>query len=72
MGLRPTQGHEKTPSVQQPLSIEPSPFPLSSRVAEGSAVQRTFPGNAGLVHITKLSSRPECSAVERSAVSHSA
>jgi hypothetical protein len=30
MGLRPTQGGEKR-SVQQPLSIEPLPFPLSSR-----------------------------------------
>jgi hypothetical protein len=31
MGLRPTQVHEKAPSVQQSLFMEPSPFPLSSR-----------------------------------------
>jgi hypothetical protein len=30
MGLRPTQD-EKTPSVQQPVSTEAAPFPLSSR-----------------------------------------
>jgi hypothetical protein len=31
MGLRPTQGDEKAPSIPQPLSMEPLPFPLSSR-----------------------------------------
>jgi hypothetical protein len=31
MGLRPTQGDGKTPFVQQPLSMEASPSPLSSR-----------------------------------------
>ena len=31
MGLRPTHGDQKTPSVQQPLSMEASPFPLSPR-----------------------------------------
>ena len=36
MGLRPTQGGEKR-SVQQPLSIEPLPFPLSSRPEESWA-----------------------------------
>jgi oxalate decarboxylase len=36
--------------------------------AEGSAVPRTFPGNAEFYAQTKLSSRPERSAVERSAV----
>jgi hypothetical protein len=31
MGLGPTQGDEKTPSLQQPLSTEPLTSPLSSR-----------------------------------------
>jgi hypothetical protein len=36
--------------------------------AEGSAVLRIFPGNAEFYPQTKLSSRPERSVVERSAV----
>ncbi len=43
------------------------PFVIPSE-AEGSAVPRTFPGNAESGHPTNLSSRPERSAVERSAV----
>jgi hypothetical protein len=39
--------------------------------AEGSAVPRTFPGNAESHPATELSSRPERSEVERSAVSFS-
>src|SRR5580658_7629787 len=44
MGLRPTQGDEKTGPVQQPHSMEAPPSPLSSRpelrrsVVERSAV----------------------------------
>jgi hypothetical protein len=33
MGLRPTQGDENA-TVRQPHSIEPLPFPLSSRGAK--------------------------------------
>jgi hypothetical protein len=43
------------------------PFVIPSE-AEGSAVPRTFPGNAEPRPAGKLSSRPERSAVERSAV----
>jgi len=46
MGLRPTQGDEKNASVQQPLSIEPWPFPLSSR-----------PGFPAARHWTRLRAR---------------
>jgi len=49
MGLRLTQGDEKTASVQQLLFPEAPPSPLSSRpkrsAVERSAVQRSFPGN---------------------------
>jgi hypothetical protein len=40
MGLRPNQGDEKRPPVQQLLSLEAPPFPLSSR-PERSAVERS-------------------------------
>jgi hypothetical protein len=58
MGLRPTEGDEGA-SVQQQLSIEPSPFPfVIPSEAEGSAVPRTSPGNAEFFAPTELSSRP--------------
>jgi hypothetical protein len=69
MGLRPTQGDE-----QRPLSSNhfhesfTLPFVIPS-AAEGSAVPRTSPGNAESYSATNLSSRPEHSVVERSAVS---
>jgi hypothetical protein len=43
MGLRPTQGDEKRLSVQQLLSLEALPFPLSSR-PKRSAVERSLCG----------------------------
>src|SRR6202161_4224475 len=47
MGLRPTQGDEKTGPVQQPHSMEAPPSPLSSRpersVVERSAVSAVLP-----------------------------
>src|ERR1700722_7331816 len=49
MGLRPTQGDEKTGPVQQPPSMEAPPSPLSSRpelrrsVVERSAVSADLP-----------------------------
>jgi hypothetical protein len=73
----------KNASVQQPHSMEPLPFPMSSpsaadlsrRAVEGSAVPRTFRGNMESRSATNLSSRlprravgPERSGVERSAV----
>ena len=57
MGLGPTQGDEKTPSVRQPLSMEPSPFPLSSR-AQPRDLQ-FFPPATMLQLSNELSSRPK-------------
>jgi hypothetical protein len=49
--------------------VIPSEADLSRRAVEGSAVPQTLPGNTESRPATNLSSRPERSAVERSAVS---
>jgi hypothetical protein len=49
--------------------IEPATLDRKSGEAEGSAVPRTLRGNADSCPQTELSSRPERSVVERSAVS---
>ena len=60
----------KNVSVQQPFSFEPLLFPLSSRAKPRDLrFPRTFRGNLYIYPQTKLSSRPERSVVERSAVS---
>src|SRR6202046_2083842 len=77
MGLRPTQGDEKTGPVQQLLLLEAPPSPLSSRPEESWAFGPPKAMKAGLVQQlllleappSPLSSRPERSVVERSAVS---
>jgi hypothetical protein len=62
------------PGLQTPPSHVHSSLNLpqvSRSAAEGSAVPRNFPGNAESHPATNLSSRPERSGVERSAVSFS-
>jgi hypothetical protein len=68
MGQRPTQGDEKRlgPATTLYGTVALS-FVIPSE-AEGSAVPRIFPENAEFYRQTKLSSRPERSGVERSAV----
>jgi hypothetical protein len=68
IGLWPTQGDEKRLSPTTTLHGATALSFVIPSVAEGSAVQGTSPGNANSYSQTKLSSRPERSVVERSAV----
>jgi hypothetical protein len=63
----PPNAIKKIGSATTPYGTAAPSFVIPSK-AEGSAVPRTFRGNAEFYLQTKLSSRPERSAVERSAV----
>jgi hypothetical protein len=60
----------QSPSTATLSFVIPSEADLSRLAVEGSAVPRTDRGEVGYDTQTKLSSRPERSAVERSAVFH--